>query len=190
MKRIGITGGIGSGKSTVCRLFEQSDFPVYYSDFRAKELMTTVLRQPIENMFGSEAYIDKSLNRGYIASKVFNNPSLLSQLNQIVHPAVACDFEKWASEQKAPLVFLESAILFESGFDKMVDYTIFVDAPLEERIERTILRDSRSREEVIARIANQNSDLAKTKANFVIQNDTLDNLYAQVETLRQTLLTI
>jgi dephospho-CoA kinase len=190
MKRIGITGGIGSGKSTVCQIFEQYGYAVYYSDIRAKELMAGSLRPQIEKLFGHEAYIDGCLNRGFIAAKVFNDSTLLSRLNSIVHPAVACDFEDWAIVQKTPLILLESAILFESGFNKMVDNTIFVDAPLEIRVERTMRRDGKSREEIMARIANQSSDCAKSQADFIINNDTIDNLRTQIETLRQQLLSI
>ena len=183
MKRVGITGGIGSGKSTVCNALSQYGVAIYDSDARAKVLMSSNLRPAIEQLFGPEAYINGALNRQYIASEAFTNPSLLSQLNNIVHPAVAEDFEQWCNEQTTPMVVLESAILFESGFDKRVDITIFVDAPLEVRIARTMARDGRNRKEVEARIANQNSTLAQNCADYIIINDTMEHLRQQVEKL-------
>ncbi|MBQ8864375.1 MAG: dephospho-CoA kinase [Rikenellaceae bacterium] len=185
MKRLGITGGIGSGKSTVSRLLRQSGIPVYDSDSEAKRLMHTLLRQPIEQLFGSQAYEDENLNRKYIASQVFCNPELLNRLNAIVHPAVGEDFERWAEEQsdEVPFVALESAILFESGFDSRVDVTLLVDAPIEERIRRTVLRDGSSPDEVRARIAHQNTELAQTKADYVIHNHTESALAEQVNSL-------
>lgn len=180
MKRIGITGGIGSGKSTVCKLLNQYGIAIYDSDSNAKALMADTLRPAIEELFGSQAYTNGQLNRAYIASKVFVDASLLSQLNHIVHPAVACDFEHWCKQQRTPIVALESAILFECGFDKLMDVTIFVDAPLEIRIQRTMARDGRTRKEVEDRIANQSND-ALTKADFVIINDTIENLNKQLQ---------
>ena len=183
MKRIGITGGIGSGKSTVCNLLAQYGVAIYDSDTRAKALMSSKLRPEIEQLFGTEAYIDGVLNRQHIASVVFTDPARLSLLNNIVHPAVAADFELWCDEQTATIVALESAILFESGFDKKVDTTIFIDAPNEMRIARAMERDGKSREEIEARIANQNSNKAHNSSDYIIINDTMEHLQQQIEQL-------
>ena len=161
MKRIGITGGIGSGKSTVCNLLAQYGVAIYDSDTRAKALMSSKLRPEIEQLFGTEAYIDGVLNRQHIASVVFTDPARLSLLNNIVHPAVAADFE--------------------SGFDKKVDTTIFIDAPNEMRIARAMERDGKSREEIEARIANQNSNKAHNSSDYIIINDTMEHLQQQIE---------
>lgn len=187
MKRIGITGGIGSGKSTVCNALARCGVAVYDSDSRAKALMSSTLRYSIEQLFGSEAYCGNELNRAYISSLVFADRSLLARLNNIVHPAVALDFEQWCGEQTTELVALESAILFESGFDQKVDVVLFVDAPLEVRVARTMARDGRNQKEVEARIANQNSDFARSKADYVIVNDTIEHLQQQIDNLYQEL---
>ena len=183
MIRLGITGGIGSGKSTVCRALEKRGIAVYDSDARAKMLMNTVLCQSIEQLFGKEAYLNGELNRAYISSKVFSNRTLLDALNAIVHPAVGVDFEQWAAEQQCLIVALESAILFESGFNSRVDAVLFVDAPLELRITRTMARDGRSRADVEARIANQRCDEARLKSDFIINNGADNNLEVQIDQL-------
>jgi dephospho-CoA kinase len=181
MKRLGVTGGIGSGKSTICELLARRGVPIYDSDSRAKKLMNSELQQPIRALFGEQAYNDSGLNRAYIASCAFGNPELLARLNAIVHPAVAEDFERWAEnfEGQVQFVALESAILYESGFDSRVDAVLCVDAPLDVRIERTVKRDGSSREEVEKRVARQRTDVARQKADFVIVTDgkrTLDDL--------------
>jgi dephospho-CoA kinase len=181
MKRLGVTGGIGSGKSTICELLARRGVPIYDSDSRAKKLMNSELQQPIRALFGEQAYNDSGLNRAYIASRAFGNPELLARLNAIVHPAVAEDFERWAEnfEGQVQFVALESAILYESGFDSRVDAVLCVDAPLDVRIERTVKRDASSREEVEKRVARQRTDVARQKADFVIVTDgkrTLDDL--------------
>ena len=192
MKRLGVTGGIGSGKSTICELLARRGVPVYDSDSRAKMLMNSELQQPICALFGEQAYTESGLNRTYIASRVFGNPELLARLNAIVHPAVADDFERWAEgfEGQIPFVALESAILYESGFDSRVDAVLCVDAPLELRIERTIKRDGSSREEVEKRVARQQTDVARPKADFVIVtdgtrvlDDLVDELFENLEKL-------
>ena len=126
MYKIGITGGIGSGKSTVCRMLCEYGIAVYDSDSRAKQLMneSTELRQQLIEAFGEECYTDGELNRGYLASKVFGNAEALARLNAIVHPAVRADFRTWAEQQSGAYVILESAILFEAGFESEVDTTL------------------------------------------------------------------
>lgn len=176
MIKVGVTGGIGSGKSRVCALFAALGIPVYDSDKRAKELMNGdgQLHDKITALFGAEAYgRDGRLDRRFVAGKVFNDPMLLTSLNGIVHPAVAEDFEAWSmSQSEFPYVILESAILFESGFDRFVDKIITVSAPEELRIERVLARDGVSRQAVAERIANQMADAEReARADYIINND-------------------
>ena len=160
MYKVGITGGIGSGKSTVCALLADYGVAVYDSDAEAKRLMeqSVELREALCEAFGAECYTESGLNRAYLASKVFGDEEQLQRLNSIVHPAVRADFAAWAEHQQTPYVVLESAILFESGFDSEVDATLAVVVPLEERIRRTMERDKSDRESVLRRIGHQLSD--------------------------------
>lgn len=173
MMKVGITGGIGSGKSTVCRLFALRGVAVYDSDAGAKRLMTADpdLRARISARFGAEAYSEGELNRAYLAGKVFSDAQALADLNAIVHPAVRVDFAAWAQRQEGDYVILESAILFDAGFDGDVDRTVAVLAPQELRIERTCRRDKRDPEEVRRRIAAQmDDDVLSEKADYVVVN--------------------
>ncbi|MAQ76139.1 MAG: dephospho-CoA kinase [Aquimarina sp.] len=176
MKVIGLTGGIGSGKSTVARKFNELGVPVYIADDRAKSLMVKnpEIIKGIVKIFGDEAYLDGHLNRAFIAGQVFSDKSLLQKLNNIVHPAVEKDFQSWILEESkssARYVIKEAAILFENGGYKKCDYTILVTAPKEERIQRVIERDHTNRQAVLDRIKNQWSDSKKVLlADFVIRN--------------------
>ena len=171
MKLIGITGGIGSGKSTIAKVFLSMGFPIYNSDDRAQELINVNLAKEIKSHFGDDIYLNGKLNRKKMASLVFNNPEKLAQLNQIVHPAVAQDFENWAKNQTTSLVFKEAAILFETGSYKKLDATVLVTADKQIRIKRVMQRDSVSEKDVIARMKNQWSDSEKIKlADFIIDN--------------------
>lgn len=173
MLKVGITGGIGSGKSTVCRLFADNDVAVYDSDKEAKRLMNedTALRAAIISRFGEESYTAEGLNRKYLADKVFTDEESLQALNALVHPAVKRDFERWAEEQSGDYVVLECAILFESGMNAMVDVTVAVVAPLDLRVSRTCRRDKCDEESVRRRIAAQMSDDELTaKADITIVN--------------------
>ena len=160
MYKVGVTGGIGSGKSMVCQLLQQQGVAVYDSDARAKALMSesVTIRTQLIATFGEECFCDNRLDRKYLASKVFGNESALQELNSIVHPAVREDFRRWAEEQHSAYVVLESAILFESGFDSEVDTTLAVMAPFEERVRRCMERDGVEREAVLSRMAHQISD--------------------------------
>ena len=160
MYKIGITGGIGSGKSTVCALFREQGVAVYDSDAEAKRLMaeSADLRRKLIEAFGEECYNAEGLDRKYLASKVFGCEEALQRLNSIVHPAVREDFRAWAERQRGSYVVLESAILFETGFENEVDATLAVMAPLEERVRRTMERDGVEREQVMERIKYQMSD--------------------------------
>lgn len=173
MMKVGITGGIGSGKSTVCRLFAQRGVAVYDSDAAAKRLMTEnpELRAGIAARFGAEAYAGGALNRSYLAGKVFSDPEALADLNALVHPVVMADFSAWAERQAGSYVILESAILFEAGLEDSVDRTVAVLAPLELRVERTCRRDGCDPEAVRRRIAAQaDDDLLREKADYTLVN--------------------
>lgn len=188
MKKIGITGGIGSGKTTVCKIFESLRIPVYYADDRAKALMieNKDLVNGIKNLLGDEAYFeDGSLNRQHIANLVFKDKNKLEQLNSLVHPVVAKDGILWQQAQSlVPYTLKEAALLIESGSYLALDYLITVWAPKETRIKRVMERDGTSREEVEARIDKQMSEFEKLKlAQFVIINDGKKSLVQQVHKL-------
>lgn len=184
MKVVGITGGIGSGKTTTCQIFEALGVPVYYADFRAKYLMAnnTTLKRKIVQAFGERAYKDGELNREYLAKEVFGSKEKLSVLNGLVHPAVADDFDAWLDEKKqSPYVLKEAAILFESGAYHNVDVTVLVIAPKETRVDRVSKRDGSSREEIIQRMNNQWTQERKAKlADHIINNDGTQFLIPQV----------
>lgn len=191
MYKVGITGGIGSGKSTLCQLLTAFGASLYDSDSRAKSLMAEDerLHDALCDEFGAECYNDEGLNRSFLASKVFGDEEALRRLNAIVHPAVRADFRRWAAEQRSEYVILESAILFESGFDSEVDTTIAVLAPMEERLRRTVERDGVSREDVLRRIAHQMSDdELHSRADRTIVNLRRDYLESDAEQLHKTLL--
>ena len=191
MYKVGITGGIGSGKSTLCQLLTAFGASLYDSDSRAKSLMAEDerLHDALCDEFGADCYNDEGLNRSFLASKVFGDEEALRRLNAIVHPAVREDFRRWAAEQRSEYVILESAILFESGFDSEVDTTIAVLAPLEERLRRTVERDGVSREDVLRRIAHQMSDdELHSRADRTIVNLRRDYLESDAEQLHKTLL--
>lgn len=173
MMKVGITGGIGSGKSTVCRLFAQRGVAVYDSDAEAKRLMaeSPELRAAVSARFGAEAYAGDALNRPYLAGKVFSDPAALADLNALVHPAVLADFAAWAERQEGSYVILESAILFDAGLEDSVDRTVAVLAPLELRLERTCRRDKCDPEAVRRRIAAQSDDdVLSEKADYTLVN--------------------
>jgi len=191
MIQVGITGGIGSGKTTVCLLFAALGIPIYDADAAAKRLMTDdkTLRTQIIALFGDNAYAENTLNRPWIAEQVFGNKSLLEQLNALVHPAVARDTKAWAALQNAPYVLKEAALLIESGSYKELDKLIVVSAPEALRIERVMLRNQLSREEVVSRIQNQLPEAEKIKkADYVIINDGEHPLLPQVLAINEELL--
>ena len=190
MYKVGITGGIGSGKSTVCAILAEFGVAVYDSDSRAKHLMNedNTLRERLVERFGSEVYCVEGLNRIYLAERVFGNPEELKALNAIVHPAVMDDFDRWALEQEGSYVVLESAILFEASLDRRVDVSVAVMAPEELRIERAMQRDGAQREQIVARMNNQISDQERVeRAKYTIVNIDIDNLRSDVEQLHRRL---
>lgn len=184
MIKIGITGGIGSGKSVVSELLRLLDVPVYDTDSNAKRLQTedAEIRQKFIETLGEECYLcNGQLNKPFIANKIFNDRSLLEAVNSIVHPVVKKDFENWAKieQQKGNnIVGIESAILFEAKLNKEVDYVWVVDAPIDIRIERAILRDKNKREQIEARIRNQQTTYKDADATIV--NDDKHSLIDQV----------
>lgn len=184
MLKIGITGGIGSGKSTVCRVFSALGIPVFEADQIAKELMNTSgeIGEKLVNLFGASVYLpDQTIDRKYLAGIVFNNPSLLAQLNAIVHPVVRQTFFDWCDKQKSPYIIHEAAILFESGFYKMMDKTITVVTSENERIQRVMKRDGLTLELVKERIKNQWTDEERIKlADFVIGNNDNELIIPQI----------
>lgn len=182
---VGVTGGIGSGKSTVCKIFETLGAITYYADDRAKWLMTHDINliESIKGLFGDQVYVDGQLDRKHIASIAFKDQNVLDQLNQVVHPAVAKDVEKWTEEYvDAPLLLKEAALLFETGSYQALDKTILVTAPHQIRVERVVQRDThRSVEDVETIIGKQMSDENKTPlADYVIENDGKKSLIKQV----------
>ena len=195
MLKVGITGGIGSGKTTVCKIFETLGIPVYYADLRAKEIMISdaeVILQ-VKQHFGKDAYsISGELNRKFIAEKAFDNKDLLQKLNAIVHPAVFQDTLSWYQQhQNIPYTLYEAAILYETGSYKFLDKVITVFAPLEDRIERTMKRDKLNKDEVMERINKQMPEEEKMKrADFVIYNDYSQPLIEQVLTIHRHIMVI
>ncbi|MBB6609476.1 dephospho-CoA kinase [Pontibacter sp. Tf4] len=194
MLKIGITGGIGAGKSIVCRLFALLGVPVYDADTRAKWVMhhDKALKQELTEAFGPEAYTEAGeLNRIYLASVAFHDPQKLELLNSLVHPHVGNDFTKWVeANQQAPYVLKEAALLFESGSWEQLDEIIVVAAPLDIRIKRTLQRDPhRTRHDVEAIIAKQLEEEEKiARAQHIIYNDDQQLLIPQVLQLHKLLL--
>lgn len=190
MYKVGITGGIGSGKSTVCRMLAERGVALYDADSMAKALMSTseALRRALIDNFGAETFTAEGLNRAYLAGRVFNDAEQLRLLNSIVHPAVIEDFEAWAEAQEGNYVVFESAILFEAGLEDRVDVAVAVMAPEALRVERVIARDGHSREQVLARIKNQMSDDERSdRAKYSIVNVDIEELEEDVEQLHRRL---
>lgn len=175
MLKVGITGGIGSGKSLVCYVLEKFGVPVYYADREAQRLMNSdhQLRQAIMDLLGGEAYLEGKLDRQMVGRKVFGEPALLGKLNQLVHPVVGNEFQIWSDRwEDAPYVVEEAAILFESGASQVMDMSVLVYAPAELRISRVMERDGVSRTEVEQRMMQQMDEEDKRKlADRVINND-------------------
>lgn len=195
MLKIGITGGIGSGKSTACKVFEILGIPVFYADKVATDLMRTdaELKHNLKQTFGNQAYFDDGqLNRKYLAEIVFEDVNQLEKLNGLVHPAVFRAFDLWLPEQeKYPYILKEAALLVESGSYKMCDYTILVKAPLDLKIKRTMLRDNMKENVVQLRMDKQLSDVQKQAfADFILLNNEQELLIPQVLALHQHFLAL
>lgn len=183
--KIGVTGGIGSGKTYICNIIQGLGYPVFFSDIEAKFIMQTdpEVVDNIKKLFGENTYSYGELNRAHIAERAFQNPSLLAELNNIVHPAVRRKFQEFAENQcDKKLVFNEAAILFETGAYKNFDFNILVSAPKALKIERIMARDSISNEDVMIRMKNQWEDEQKIPlADFIIYNDEKSDSEAQVK---------
>jgi dephospho-CoA kinase len=183
MKIIGLTGGIGSGKTTVANMFKDLGVPVYIADIEARKLTNSskVIKRELTKLLGSSCYQGGTLDRKYVASKVFNDSKLLDALNAIIHPKVAAHFNSWQRKQQGVFCIKEAAILFENEGYKQCDLTILVVSPEQERIKRVIKRDAISEEEVLLRIKNQWSDEKKKKfADIIIENIDLISTKSQV----------
>lgn len=191
MLKIGLTGGIGSGKSIVAKVFEALGIPVYYADDAAKRLMNedVVLKHKIQQQFGTDVYAEGKLNRKNLADIVFNDPEKLSQLNALVHPATLTDAEKWMKAQTTAYCIKEAALIFESGAHEYLDYVIGVTAPVALRIQRIMQRDGITREDVLLRMDKQLDESEKMQlCNFVIKNDEQSLILPQVLALHDQIL--
>jgi len=193
MLKIGITGGIGSGKSTVAKVFEVLGIPVYYADEEAKRLMNVdgALKEKLITAFGKEVYKEDKLNRSFLSALVFNNTAKLNLLNSMVHPAVLAAADKWFQQQTTAYALKEAALIFESGAHEHLDKVIGVFAPKAVRINRVIKRDHTTIEEVIARLQKQLDESIKMKlCDYVINNNEQELMVPQVVALHQQLLAL
>ena len=183
---IGITGGIGSGKSMVCRELKEMGYPVYDTDKEAKRLILhqANVHQQIEQLFGKEVFAHGAYQTAWVAQQVFADPSLLAQLNAIVHPAVKEDIRRWAAEQtESKWLFVECAILYEAGMDALCDQVVCVSAPEEVRLERVIARDKSDINKVRARMRAQHAESYEQRANKVLNNDGTKSIQALCQEL-------
>lgn len=190
MIKLGITGGIGSGKSVVGELLSLYGVPVFIADTEAKILTntSTAIRTELIKLFGDDLYTETGLDKKKLASYIFNNQKLLQTVNRIIHPEVGRSFRAWVDRQKGGICAIESAILFESGFDSLVDKTLSVYAPEEIRIRRVAGRDRISEETIRQRMKNQISEeIKKERSDFVIYNDDHTALIPQVHTVLSSL---
>jgi len=188
---VGLTGGIGSGKTTVAKQFFALGVPVYIADEEAKKLMhkSKIIKRKLLQLFGDKVYVDGALNKPFIADIIFNDSSYLEKMNAIIHPRVAKHFKKWMLKQTAPYVIKEVAILFENGGYKQCDYVITVTAPITLRIERLLKRDETTKRKIMAIMKNQWSDDEKVKlSDFVIDNTTLENTKSRVVSIHKQIL--
>lgn len=184
LKKIGLTGGIGSGKSTVARILLAMGYPVYFSDDRAKYLTDNneTIRAGLITLLGEQIYVNELLDRKALAAAIFSDDALRQKVNDLIHPIVREDFDHWVALQKQTLVFNEAAILFETGASERFDAMVLVTAPEEMRVKRVMDRDKCTREEVLGRIHNQWSDERKKGlADVVLNNDDVHPLIKQVE---------
>jgi len=191
MMVVGLTGGIGSGKSTVAKMFAELGIPVYDSDYEAKLLMSSSkkVKNAIIKLLGEAAYSGDELDRMYVASKVFAAEEVLKKLNGIVHPAVRKHFLKWTKKQDAPYVIQESAIIFENNNQDFYDAIVLITAPIEERIHRIIKRDNTTRENVLSRMANQLSDIEKENlSDFMLINEDIVSTRLKIKEIHDKLI--
>lgn len=188
---VGLTGGIGSGKTSVAKQFEAMGVPVYIADYEAKKLIkkSKIIKRKLIQLFGNEAYLNGKLNKSYIADIIFNDKKYLDKMNAIIHPRVAKHFKKWVLKQTSPYVIKEVAILFENAGYKLCDYVVTVTAPKTLRIERVLKRDNTTKAKIEAIMRNQWSDDEKVMlSDFVIENIELENTKSQVKKIHELLL--
>ncbi|MDA7825017.1 dephospho-CoA kinase [Flavobacteriaceae bacterium] len=191
MKVVGLTGGIGSGKTTVLSMFLDLGVPVYIADIEAKKLTNTskVIRKKIIALLGKNSYLKTEINKKYVADIIFNDDELLKKVNKIIHSKVAHHFKKWVDKQNGVYCIKETAILFESASYKLCDYTILITSPKEERLKRVKNRDQLTRKEIENRMNHQWSDIEKSQlADVVIENVHLKNTQKKVEEVHLFLL--
>ncbi len=191
MLKIGLTGGIGSGKSTVAHIFELLGIPVYYADDAAKKLMNEDenLKQQIVHYFGADCYADGKLNRVFLAEIVFSNPAKMKLINSIIHPATIADAEKWMEMQHAPYAIKEAALIFEANAEKNLDLVVGVFSTYELRLERVMYRDGINKQAIEKRMQNQMDEKEKMeRCDFVINNNDTELLIPQVIALHEKLL--
>ncbi len=191
MKIIGLTGGIGSGKTTIAKMFEDLGIPVYYADNEAKILMNNSkkIKKKLINLYGENAFQKNILNREYIANIVFNNRDKLMELNAIVHPEVENHFNKWLENNRAPYVIQENALIYENDRQRSFDDIITVTAPIDMRISRIKARDNTSEDRILERIGNQLDDDIKIKrSKYVIYNTDLQQSKIQVADIHEDLM--
>ncbi len=188
---VGLTGGIGSGKTTVANMFIELGIPIYIADVEAKKLMNSskVIKRELIQLFGTNAYSDGKINKAFLADKIFNDKDLLVEMNAVIHPKVKTHFKKWIKIQRSLYVIYEAAILFENGGYKECDYIITVTAPETVRIQRIIQRDNSTKQSVRAIMDNQWNDAKKVKlSHFVIENKELSQTAKQVKNIHLKIL--
>jgi dephospho-CoA kinase len=191
MMVIGLTGGIGSGKTTVAKMFNKLGVPIYIADLEAKKIMNNskIIREKLIQLFGNEAYTKNCLNKSFLANKIFNDNDLLIKMNAIVHPKVRLHFKRWLKKQNTPYVIKEAAILFENGGYHECDYVITVIASRENRMQRVMQRDNSTIDSVKAIMDNQWRDEDKVKlSHYVIDNNNLTKTENQVKIIHQKIL--
>ena len=191
--KIGLTGGIGSGKSTVAAIFEVLGIPVYYADAAAKRLMNenSQVKALMVEHFGTETYAEGVLNKTYLSEKVFSNPTQLALLNQLIHPITIADANDWMTRQESPYCIKEAALIFESHAEAHLDYIVGVQAPLETRIARVMKRDEVSRKKVLTIMERQLNEEEKMKrCDMILVNDDETLLIPQVIALHEKLLSL
>lgn len=191
MITVGLTGGIGSGKTTVGKLFKDLGISIYIADIEAKKLMNNseIIKKELIHLFGKEAYLHNEINRPFIADKIFNDKSYLEKMNAIVHPKVKTHFKQWLEQQNSPYVIKEVAIIFEHNQQSSYDLIISVIADKEKRLQRVLNRDKSTSEKVLAIMNNQMNDIDKAKlSDFVIVNNEKSTLENQVNKIHQSVL--
>jgi dephospho-CoA kinase len=190
--KLGVTGGIGSGKTSVCRVFNVLGIPVFSADLEARNIMENDkgIEQRINSIAGKNLYINGNLDRRQLAALIFSNQTLLEKVNSLIHPVVLGQFKKWVKVQSAPYVIMEAAILFESGASKLVNRIATVVAPMEERVDRVIHRNDLSREQVMERMKNQMDDETRIRlSDYIIRNSEHDMIIPAILKIHEDILT-